>query len=238
MASRCPVIYFNYMIQTLPKTPIAVLLSGGIDSAVLLGEFLSQGGAVHPLFVRCGLRWEQDELASVQQLLAAMAVPNLQPLVILDAPVSHLYGQHWSIAGGGVPDEATDDDAVYLPGRNVLLLAKSMLWCHLHNVPAVALAVLRGNPFADSTPEFIARLQAAVNQGVEGHVSVYCPYANLSKPEVLARSNGVPLALTRSCLRSVSGLHCGRCNKCAERQKAFAAAGRIDPTEYAKGATA
>ncbi|MCE9553211.1 MAG: 7-cyano-7-deazaguanine synthase [Planctomycetes bacterium] len=226
------------MIPSLPKAPIAVLLSGGIDSAVLLGDLLSQGGGVHPLFVRCGLRWEQDELTSIKRLLSEMAAPNLHPLVVLNAPVGDLYGQHWSIAGGGVPDEATDDDAVYLPGRNVLLLTKSMLWCHLHDVPAVALAVLRGNPFADSTPEFVTSLQAAVNQGIHGQVSVQRPYATLSKGDVLARANGVPLALTHSCLRSVGGLHCGRCNKCAERQKAFAAARRIDPTEYAKGGTA
>ena len=225
-------------LQSRPRdyrnmTDIAVLLSGGIDSAVLLCELVARGETVHPLYVRCGLRWEADELASIRQLLAETAALNLRQLTILDAPVADLYGEHWSITGGGVPDEATDDDAVYLPGRNVLLLSKSMLWCHLHGVPAVALAVLSGNPFPDSTPQFIAGLEGVINRAVDGAVRVHCPYSALSKRDVLARSNGVPLALTHSCLRSIDGHHCGRCNKCAERQKAFAAVGRMDPTVYA-----
>jgi len=220
------------MIQSSP-TSVAILLSGGTDSAILLGELLAQGSTVYPLYVRCGLRWEADELTGVERLLAAMAVPNLRPLVLLDAPVADLYGHHWSIEGSGVPDESSADEAVYLPGRNVLLLTKAILWCHLHDVPSVALAVLRGNPFPDSTSEFLRGLQAAVNRAVGGQVQVECPYGSLSKTEVLARANGVPLELTHSCLRTVGGLHCGRCNKCAERQKAFSIAGRVDPTVYA-----
>jgi 7-cyano-7-deazaguanine synthase len=220
-------------MPVLPTSPVAILLSGGIDSAVLLGELLSKQAAVHPLFVRCGLRWETDELVCIRRLLAAMAAPNLLPLVLLDAPVADLYGQHWSIDGGGVPDESSADEAVYLPGRNVLLLTKAILWCHLHDVPTVALAVLRGNPFPDSTPAFVRGLQETVNRAVGGNVQVECPYGLLSKTEVLARANGVPLELTHSCLRTIGGLHCGRCNKCAERQKAFSIAGRIDPTVYA-----
>jgi len=46
----------------------------------------------------------------------------------------------------------TPDDAVFLPGRNVLLLSKAMLWCHLHGVEEVALAPLESNPFPDATP--------------------------------------------------------------------------------------
>jgi 7-cyano-7-deazaguanine synthase len=45
--------------------------------------------------------------------------------------------------------------------------------------------------------------------------------------------DGLPLELTFSCLRPVGGLHCGRCNKCAERRRGFAEAGLPDPTQYA-----
>ena len=80
-----------------------------------------------------------------------MAVPGLRPLAILDLPVVDLYGDHWSLGGGDVPDSESGDDAVFLPGRNVLLLSKAMLWCHLHGVPGLALGTLGGNPFADAT---------------------------------------------------------------------------------------
>jgi 7-cyano-7-deazaguanine synthase len=42
----------------------------------------------------------------------------------------------------------------------------------------------------------------------------------------------MPLELTFSCIDPVDGLHCGRCNKCAERQKAFRSIDLEDPTRY------
>jgi 7-cyano-7-deazaguanine synthase len=35
-----------------------------------------------------------------------------------------------------------------------------------------------------------------------------------------------------SCMRPMSGLHCGRCSKCRERRDAFREAGVDDPTRY------
>src|SRR5262249_24807341 len=121
---------------------LAVLISGGLDSAILLGEALDACPTVHPLYVRTGLSWESVEISYLHRFLEAVQRPALQPLHILDLPVLDLYDKHWSVTGENVPDAQTTDDAVFLPGRNVLLLAKTILWCHLHQVPAVALGVL------------------------------------------------------------------------------------------------
>src|SRR5262249_38564238 len=134
--------------------PLAVLISGGLDSAILLGESLSRSSPVHPLYVRTGALWEQAELARLQRFLSSLAGPRLAPLQLLDQPVADLYGEHWSLTGDGVPGAATPDEAVYLPGRNVLLLSKPLLWCHLRGVPALALGTLGSNPFPDATPAF------------------------------------------------------------------------------------
>ena len=121
---------------------------------------------------------------------------------------------------------------MFLPGRNVLLLSKAILWCHLHKVPAVALAPLESNPFPDATPGFFAAFQDVVNQATGGCVQVLRPYAGLTKSAVMRRGRGLPLELTFSCIRPVQGRHCGRCNKCAERRRAFSDVGMTDETEY------
>jgi 7-cyano-7-deazaguanine synthase len=211
---------------------LAVLVSGGLDSAVLLGEALRDRAAVHPLYIRCGLFWETTELDHLRRFLAAVDAPTLRPLHVLEMPVRDLYADHWSLAGTGAPGADTLDDAVYLPGRNVLLLAKAMLWCHLNGVAEVALAPLEGNPFPDATPEFFAAFESAVNRAVRGRVRVLQPYLGLKKVEVLRRGRGLPLGLTFSCIRPRDGRHCGACNKCAERRRAFAEAGLADPTPY------
>ena len=214
---------------------LAVLVSGGLDSAVLLGESLATHATVYPVYVRSGLNWEGAELLYLRRFLQAVQSSALQPLTILDLPVSDLYGNHWSITGKGVPDAASPDQAVFLPGRNVLLLAKAMLWCHLRGIPAVALAVLDANPFPDATPQFFTAYQEAVNHGMGGTVQVRRPYARLTKVEVLKRRRELSPFYDRtfSCIFPVADRHCGQCNKCAERRRAFAAAGLSDPTEYA-----
>lgn len=216
-----------------PSEALAVLVSGGLDSAILLGEALRHGHAVHPLYVRTGLYYEPVEQQHLQRFLAALAGPRLRPAHVLHLPVGDLYdARHWSLSGEGVPDADSADEAVFLPGRNVLLLAKAVLWCHLHGVPAVALAPLAGNPFPDATPAFFDRFQDVVNEAVAGRVRVLRPYARLDKVEVMRRGAGLPLELTFSCIRPRQGRHCGRCNKCAERRRAFHDAGLPDRTPY------
>jgi 7-cyano-7-deazaguanine synthase len=213
-------------------TAAAVLTSGGLDSAVLLAETLREHSPVHPLYMACGLRWEAVEREYLERFLAAIQRQGLAPLHVLQMPVADLYGAHWSITGQQVPDAESPDEAVYLPGRNVLLLAKAMLWCHLHNVPTLMLGILGANPFADATPEFFAKYQEAVNGAIGGRVQVRRPFAGLSKTQVLHKGAGLPLEWTFSCIQPVRGRHCGRCNKCAERRRAFAAAGLPDATVY------
>jgi 7-cyano-7-deazaguanine synthase len=220
-----------------PVAALAVLVSGGLDSAVLLAESLGQYPAVHPLYVRFGLAWEAAELRYLRRFLEHLSgSPALQPLQVLDVPVGDLYGRHWSVTGVGVPGADTTDEAVFLPGRNVLLLSKALLWCHLRGVAAVALAPLESNPFPDATPGFFRAYEAVVNQAVGGRVRVRLPYLGLRKTDVLHRGRRLPLEWTWSCIRPQPGPGpCGACNKCAERRRGFRDAGLPDPTDYAGG---
>ena len=215
-----------------PDYPLAVLVSGGLDSAILLAEAARAYPRVFPLYVRAGLNWEAVERAHLDRFLAAIRTPTVQPLVVLDQPIADVYGAHWSVTGENVPGAETPDDAVFLPGRNVLLLAKPLLWCHLNGVPEVATAPLGSNPFPDATPEFYDGFAAVVSRAVGGSVRVLRPYSSLHKLDVLRRGRGLPLEHTFSCIRPVNGLHCGACNKCAERKAGFRDAGVPDPTRY------
>jgi 7-cyano-7-deazaguanine synthase len=216
-----------------PPSPLAVLVSGGLDSAVLLGEALRSYPAVFPLYVRGGLHWEAAERAHLDRFLAAVAGPALRPLHTLDLLLADVYGDHWSVTGAGVPGADTPDEAVFLPGRNVLLLSKALIWCQLNGVPELATAPLGSNPFPDATPEFYDAFAGLVTRAVGPPVRVIRPYAELHKTDVLRRGAGMPLGETFSCIRPAGGLHCGRCNKCAERKAGFRDAGMADPTRYA-----
>jgi len=215
-----------------PTAPLAVLVSGGMDSAILLGEAVRVYPAVYPLYIRFGLLWENVERDHLDRFLAAIACPVLRPLTILDQPTTDLYGRHWSVTGDGAPAATDPNDADFLPGRNVLLLAKALIWCHLMGIPEVATAPLASNPFPDATPEFYDGFANIVGQAVGGGVRVLRPYAHLHKPDVLRRGLGMPLEHTFSCIRPIHSRPCGQCIKCGERQRGFAEAGAPDLTPY------
>jgi 7-cyano-7-deazaguanine synthase len=212
--------------------PAAVLVSGGLDSAILCVDMLREFSRVHPIYIRSGLRWEDAEIAALRRFLAEVGNDRIDRLVLLDEPIAEVYGAHWSTAGGNVPGSETADEAVYLPGRNLLLTIKASVWCRLRGVGTIALGSLGSNPFPDSTPEFFTRLEAVISQAMGGGPRLIRPFATLSKAEVVARGRRLPLHLTISCIDPKHGRHCGRCNKCAERKKGFRDAGMADLTPY------
>ncbi len=212
----------------------AVLVIGGIDSAVLCVDLARRYARVHPIYVRFGLRWEGAELAGLRTFLDQVRRPALAPLVVLDEPVVDVYASHWSMAGPSVPDAGSADEAVYLPGRNLLLATKAAVWCRLRGVETMAFGSLASNPFPDSSAGFFAQMEAVLNRGMGGRLRLVRPYERLAKVEVLRLGAGLPLGSTFSRLDPIEGRHCGSCNKCAERRRAFRAASMIDPTPYAR----
>src|SRR6187397_802901 len=90
---------------------IAVLVSGGLDSAILVGESINEYESVHSLYVRCGLYWESVELSYLERYLDAIRCPALKPLQILESPITDVYPDHWSIRGRDVPNASTPDEA-------------------------------------------------------------------------------------------------------------------------------
>ncbi len=220
----------------MPAPPAsAVLVSGGLDSAILVGERLQAGSTVHPLYIRSGFVWEDVELAHLRQYLDAVRAPGLRPLQVLHQPVGDLLSDHWSLTGQDVPDGDSPDESVFLPGRNVLLLSKALLWCHLHGVRELYLGILQGNPFSDASPAFFETFRGSVNLALNSEITIHRPYARSSKTDVLLKGRDLPLSLTFSCLRPIENRHCGDCNKCSERRRGFADAGLADATEYAIG---
>ena len=213
-----------------------MLASGGLDSAVLLAT-LARRREVHPVYVRCGLRWERSEQVVLARFLRALRGQpgvRLASLARLTLPVRALYGgDHWSVSGRRVPGRRAALASNFLPGRNLLLGSLAAVYCARRRISTVALALLADNPFPDATPAFLAGLAQLAGRALGVRLTVEAPFRRLTKAEVIRRGRRMPLELTLSCARPRGTRHCGACTKCAERQHAFAAAGVPDPTVYA-----
>lgn len=215
-----------------------VLLSGGLDSAVLLAHE-AQRARVHPVYVSVGLAWEDAERAMLEELLAAPVFnERIEPLVSLDFPMRDLLAPtHWAITGHP-PGYDTPDEDVYLPGRNVVLITKAAVLAVSRGCRRLTLGTLANNPFPDATPHFFEAMSRALSLGLGQLVEIAAPLARMRKADVirLGDSFDVPLERTLSCMSPIDEhqpVHCGLCSKCRERRDAFAAAGVEDHTLYA-----
>jgi 7-cyano-7-deazaguanine synthase len=213
---------------------VCVLASGGADSSILLVAMAERYTRVIPVYVRNGLVWEKAELYWLRRFLRAVDRPAIGPLQILDLPMQDVYGAHWSMTGKDVPDEASGWEEVYLPGRNLILLSKAAVYCGLHEIDAIALGPLKTNHFADSSPDFFSGFQQSVERAMSRRIEILTPFSHLSKREAMEGGRTLPLELTFSCLQPPGNMHCGACNKCAERMAAFSDAGLVDKTRYRK----
>jgi 7-cyano-7-deazaguanine synthase len=213
----------------------AVLVSGGLDSAVLLAEEAAHD-EVQPVYVSAGLAWEEAERDALARLLAAIPPEwRVRPLAALAVDMKDVYtAAHWAVQGRP-PAYHTPDEDVYLPGRNIILLGKAGVYCAAAGIGRLVLGTLDHNPFPDATPAFREAMETALSLGLNHALKIDAPYSRVSKTEVVRRGLrlGVPLALTLSCMNPIGTRHCGLCSKCRERHDAFIEAGVDDPTDYA-----
>lgn len=211
-----------------------VLVSGGIESSVLVNDALGRYEYVTPIYVRNHLRWEDTEIFCLKNFLRSLRQSNLKPLVILDLTMRDLYESHWSITGTRVPSGRSTDDSVYLPGRNVVFLSKAAVYASMKGITAIEIGVLKGNPFPDSTQKFFKKMSEVLSMGLNDKIEVHAPFQKMRKEDVITFGKKLPLEFTFSCLNPKGYEHCGECNKCVERKKAFFSAGVFDKTKYKK----
>ncbi len=226
--------------------PAVVLLSGGMDSAVVLAIAREQGFAVHALSVRYGQRHtsELDAAARVAQSLGAVA----HKIVHVDLR---------SIGGSALTDDiavpidsdghviGADIPVTYVPARNTIMLSMALGWAEVLGATDLYCGVnaVDYSGYPDCRPEFIDGFEALANlatkAGVEGAgFRVHAPLLRLSKADIVHEGLrlGVDFAQTVSCYQAdPDGRACGHCDACTLRSEGFAVAGVADPTRYVAG---
>ena len=216
-----------------------VLVSGGMDSAVVLALAREQGFAVHALSVRYGQRHTSELEAAdrVSSVLGAVAhkTVNVDLRSIGGSALTDDIEVPES-GGGGIP-------VTYVPARNTIMLSLALGWAEVLGAADIFCGVnaVDYSGYPDCRPEFIEAFEKLANlatkAGVEGAgLRIHAPLLKLSKADIVREGVrlGVDFGQTVSCYRANDqGQACGHCDACQLRAAGFADAGVADPTRYA-----
>lgn len=212
-----------------------VVLSGGLDSSVMLAHVMASNEVIGCLTFWYGSKHNDREYQ------AACAVTEHYKLnlkrVRLDFIADH-FKSDLLLKGGEIPKGHYEDESMkrtVVPFRNGIMLAIAAGYAESIGAEKIAI----GNHFGDHAiypdcrKSFIHPMKQAIKQGTEKNIILHSPFCDLRKEDIvkIGFELGVPMHLTYSCYNGSSD-HCGECGTCIERKEAFQLAGIKDPTIY------
>ena len=215
-----------------------MLLSGGMDSAVVVAMARARGFAVHALSVAYGQRHTAELSAAARVAQALGAVAHKTVTVDLRS-----IGGSALTADIDVPESPSSGIPVtYVPARNTIMLSVALGWAEVLGAADLFCGVnaVDYSGYPDCRPAFIEAFERLANvatkAGVEGAgLRVHAPLMAMGKADIVREGLrlGVDFALTVSCYQAdTEGRACARCDACRLRAQGFIDAGVPDPTRY------
>jgi len=222
---------------------VVIGLSGGMDSATLLGYFLNQGYEVHTCSFQYGSKQNKYEEKAVSQIIEYYYKHGFL-VVSHRINLENAFGDFRSNllkTGGDIPEGHYEDEsmkATVVPGRNLIFLSIMAGLAESIGAKIVAIGVHSGDHaiYPDCRPEFVAAAHNAIELSTGGKVKVVAPFLLDDKAGILHRGLNdftlkVPYELTRTCYKDQE-YACGKCGSCQERIEAFHNLGIEDPIIY------
>lgn len=214
-----------------------VVISGGLDSTVLLHYVKEQGDLPIGLSVLYGQR-HRRELRHAQKACERLRVQHLV-LDVSSALGDVLGGSALTSMEVDVPLGHYEDEsmkATVVPNRNMLLLAMAGSMAVGLGAERIAYGAHAGDHaiYPDCRPDFVAAMGRALALCDWKPLELYAPFIHKTKADIVALGQqlGVAMETTWSCYQGGS-VHCGKCGTCVERREAFDLAGVRDMTVYA-----
>src|SRR5499427_4307959 len=178
------------------KKKAVVLLSGGLDSATVLGIVIAEGYEAYALSFRYGQR-HRIELESACKIAKGLGASKH---LILQIDLTAIGGSALtdSIAVPKNRDEGTMSSGIpitYVPARNTIFLSFALAWAEVLGAENIFIGVnaLDYSGYPDCRPEYIEAFERmaalATRAGVEGwsHIRIHTPLIALTKSEIISK---------------------------------------------------
>ena len=198
---------------------VVALVSGGLDSTVMMYWLASKGIDFLPLFIDYGQHCAQTELQTLH-LVIPSGIGN--SISIIDIRCVYAGSRSRLIVAPDLWTENITADDLHLPYRNSLLLTTAAAFAESHGLEAVYSAFINGSCARedDCTLAFFNEIGKLVER--YGGVKIMTPFGAMSKSDVVRMGVdlGVPIDRTFSCQANPT-TPCGACPNCVDRLEAL-----------------
>jgi len=217
-----------------------VVFSGGIDS-VCTSAYLKPKYQLYGISFSYGQRANQ-EIKIAKKFAKAL---GLKEHKIIDIGfMKELYGKTNVLTDSKRKIPSKFEYSIVVPIRNAVFLSIASAWAYTLNASLVVYGAHKGDiHYPDCRPGFSKKLETAFNQGeidgiklgIRKEIEIWSPFKEgLSKSDLLKigyKKFGDSLFKTWSCYANLKH-HCGICESCNNRKKAFSLAKIKDKTIY------
>jgi 7-cyano-7-deazaguanine synthase len=228
-------------MKKILRKRILISLSGGLDSATLLGYLKQQGHHVECVSFMYGSKHNKYERRAAIQIAGYYGV-YLHTIDI--TPVMALFKSDLLKSGGEVPEghyTAENMKSTVVPGRNLIFLSIMAGMAESLKLDCLGVGVHAGDHeiYSDCRPPFIWAASDVIARSSDGAVnSIETPFIACTKGQIVRIGSRldkpVPFRFTRTCYKDQEK-SCGVCGSCNERLEAFEINGLVDPVPYAQG---
>lgn len=200
-----------------------VLLSGGLDSAVLLKLAKREGFRPHALTFSYG-QLHKVEINSARSLVKHEGIEHT--IIDLDPK---LFKNSALTGNGEVPKNRSTEEMseapTYVPARNTIFLSYALSLAESLQAYRIYIGVnaLDYAGYPDCRPEYISAFNKVAKLGTNEDIEIVAPLINLTKAQIISVGNslGVPFEMTISCYIPKDTKPCGECDACTLRRLGF-----------------
>ncbi len=216
-----------------------VIVSGGIDSSVLLYDTLNKGFTVNCLTFLYGQK-HRREVDSAVYICNLKGVPH--KLIDLSSLKTVFSGSALTDDNVSIPEvngitgSFNTLKTTIVPNRNSIFLSIAIGFAYSIGADTVFFGAHHSDRgvYPDCRKEFVQAFEIAERLANDRpSMSVKAPFIDLEKSEIVRLGSrlNIPFEKTWSCYKGGSE-HCGSCSSCSERKRAFLESGIEDPTVY------
>ena len=222
------------------KKAIAVL-SGGLDCTVAASVY-DKEYEIHAITFDYGQKAFQRELKASKEICEKMNWSH----EVIGLPWLSKISTSSLNTSEEIPEVSADDlddfekssesaSSVWVPARNTVFT--SIALSYAESIGAEIIIVgwngEEGSTFPDNSKEYMEKFNELIDVGSPENIKIEAPAIDLNKEEIieLGVKVGAPMELSYSCYKG-GDKHCGVCESCMRRRRAFENLNVKDLTEY------